>query len=48
MIGNDSGQLAGNIMGNMTQIIEGFKGATGIDPTAVLSGVLGAKLAKPE
>lgn len=48
MIGNDSGQLAGNMMGNITQIIEGFKGATGIDPTAVLSGVLGAKLTKPE
>lgn len=48
LIGNDSGQLAGNMMGNITQIIEGFKGATGIDPTAVLSGVLGAKLAKPE
>ena len=48
MIGNDSGQLAGNMMGNITQIIEAFKGSTGIDPTAVLSGVLGAKLAKPE
>lgn len=48
MIGNDSGQLAANMMGNITQVIQGFKGATGIDPTAVLSGVLGAKLAKPE
>ena len=48
MIGNDSGQLAGNMMGNITQIIEAFKGSTGIDPTSVLSGVLGAKLAKPE
>ena len=43
MIGNDSGQLAGNIMGNMTQLIEGFRGA-GIDLPAVFSGVLGAKL----
>ena len=45
LIGNDSGQLAGNIMGNMTQIIEGFKGSTGIDPTAFISGMLGAKVA---
>ena len=43
MIGNDSGQLAGNIMGNMTQLIEGFRGA-GVDLPAVFSGVLGAKL----
>lgn len=39
MIGNDSGQLAGNIMSNITQIIEGFKGSTGFDPTALLSGL---------
>ena len=45
LIGNDSGQLAGNMMANITQIIEGFKGSTGIDPTSVLSGMLGAKLA---
>lgn len=45
LIGNDSGQLAGNIMGNMTQIIEGFKGSTGIDPTAFISGMIGAKVA---
>ena len=44
LIGNDSGQLAGNMMGNITQIIEGFKGSTGIDPTSVISGMLGAKL----
>ena len=44
LIGNDSGQLAGNMMGNITQIIEGFKGATGIDPMSVLSGMMGAKL----
>lgn len=48
MIGNDSGQLAGNMMGNITQIIEAFKGSTGIDPTSVISGMLGAKLSKPE
>jgi flotillin len=45
LIGNDSGQLAGNMMGNITQIIEGFKGATGVDPMSVLSGMLGAKIA---
>ena len=45
LIGNDSGQLAGNMMANITQIIEGFKGSTGIDPTSVLSGMLGSKLA---
>ena len=45
LIGNDSGQLAGNMMGNITQIVEGFKGATGVDPMAVLSGMFGAKIA---
>jgi flotillin len=44
LIGNDSGQLAGNMMANITQIVEGFKGSTGIDPTSVLSGMFGAKL----
>ena len=43
LIGNDSSQLAGNIMGNMTQLIEGFRGA-GVDLPAVFSGMLGAKL----
>ena len=43
MIGNDSSQLAGNIMGNMTQLIEGFRGA-GVDLPAVFSGMLGAKI----
>ena len=45
LIGNDSGQLAGNMMSNITQIIEAFKGSTGIDPTSVISGLLGAKIA---
>ena len=45
LIGNDSGQLAGGMMGNITQIIEGFKGATGVDPMSVLSGMFGAKIA---
>jgi flotillin len=44
LIGSDSGQLAGNMMGNITQIIEGFKGATGVDPMSVISGMLGAKI----
>ena len=44
LIGNDSGQLAGNMMANITQIVEGFKGSTGIDPTSVISGMIGAKL----
>lgn len=47
MIGNDSGQLAGNMMSNITQIVEAFKGSTGIDPTSVISGMLGAKLTQP-
>ena len=46
LIGNDSGQLAGNMMGNITQIVEGFKGATGVDPMAVLGGMFGAKIAE--
>ena len=45
LIGSDSGQLTGNMMGNITQIIEGFKGATGVDPMSVISGMLGAKIA---
>lgn len=44
LIGNNSGQLAGNIMSNITQIIEGFKGSTGIDPVGFISGMLGAKV----
>lgn len=45
LIGNDSGQIAGNMMNNITQIVEGFKGSTGIDPMSVISGMFGAKLA---
>jgi flotillin len=48
LIGNDSGQLAGNMMSNITQILEGFKGATGIDPTSVISGMIGSKLAEKD
>ena len=48
LIGNDSGQLAGNMMSNITQIVEGFKGSTGIDPMSVISGMLGSKLANKD
>lgn len=44
VIGNDAGQLAGNMMSGITQITEGFKGATGMDLTSLLGGMLGAKL----
>lgn len=45
LIGNDSGQLAGNMMGNITQIVEGFKGSTGVDLGSIVSGMIGSKLA---
>ena len=48
LIGNDSGQIAGNMMSNITQIVEGFKGSTGVDPVSVISGMLGSKLANNE
>ena len=48
LIGNDSGQLAGNMMSNITQIIEGFKGSTGVDPMSVISGMIGSKLVNKE
>lgn len=44
VIGNDGGQLAGNMMGNITQIVEGFRGATGMDLTSLVGGMLGAKM----
>ena len=45
VIGNDAGQLAGNMMSGITQITEGFKGATGMDLNSILGGMLGAKIA---
>ena len=45
VIGNDAGQLAGNMMSGITQIAEGFKGATGMDLNSIIGGMLGAKLA---
>lgn len=44
VIGNDSSQLAGNMMSNITQIVEAFKGSTGIDLGAIASGMIGAKV----
>ena len=44
MLGNDSGQLAGNIMSTTTQISEGLSQSMGIDLKGLLNGVLGAKL----
>lgn len=45
VIGNDGSQLAGNMMNNITQIVEGFRGATGMDLTSIVGGMLGAKIA---
>ena len=44
MLGNDSGQLAGNIMSTTTQISEGLSESIGIDLKGLLSGMLGAKI----
>ena len=44
MLGNDSSQLAGNIMNTTTQISEGLSESIGIDLKGLLSGVLGAKV----
>jgi flotillin len=44
MLGNDSGQLAGNIMSTTTQISEGLSESIGIDLKSLLGGVLGAKV----
>ena len=48
LISSDSGQIAGNMMSNITQIVEGFKGSTGVDPVSVISGMLGSKLTNKE
>ena len=45
VIGNDAGQLAGNMMSGITQITEGFKGATGMDLSSIIGGMFGAKIA---
>ena len=46
MLGNDSNQLAGNIMNTTTQISEGLNEALGIDLKTVLAGFLGGKMAQ--
>ena len=45
MLGNESGQLAGNIMSTTTQISEGLTQSLGIDLKSLLTGFLGGKIA---
>ena len=45
MLGNDSGQLAGNIMSTATQISEGLSESLGIDVKSLLAGFMGGKIA---
>ena len=45
MFGNDSAQLAGNIMSTMTQVTDGIKESTGLDVNAFLAGLFGNKVA---
>ena len=48
MLGNDSGQLAGNIMNTTTQISEGLSESIGIDLKSLLAGFVGGKSANNE
>lgn len=45
MLGNDSGQLAGNIMNTTTQISESLSQSIGVDLKSLLAGFLGGKIA---
>ena len=45
MLGNDSGQLAGNIMSTTTQISEGLSESLGIDLKSLLASFIGGKVA---
>ena len=45
MLGNDSSQLAGNIMSTTTQISEGLSETLGIDLRSLLAGFMGGKIA---
>ena len=45
MLGEDSGKLAGNIIGTTTQVSEGLSESLGIDLKSLLNGFLGGKLA---
>lgn len=44
MLGNDSGQLAGNIINTTTQISEGMEQTLGVDLKTLLAGFIGGKL----
>ena len=46
MLGNDAGQLAGNIMSTTTQISEGLSESLGIDLKTMLAGFIGGKAAQ--
>ena len=46
MLGNDSNQLAGNIINSTTQISEGLSESLGIDLKTLLTGFLGGKIAQ--
>ena len=43
MFGGDTSRLAGDIMTTVTQVSDGIKESTGIDPTALLAGALSGK-----
>ena len=45
MLGNDSGQLAGNIMSTTTQISEGLSQSIGIDLKTLMAGLIGGRVA---
>ena len=45
MLGNDSNQLAGNILNTATQVSEGLSESLGIDLKALISGFMGGKMA---
>lgn len=48
MFGGDSSQLAGNIMTTLTQVTDGIRESTGIDPNALLAGFMGGKIASKD
>ena len=45
MLGNDSGQLAGNIMSTTTQISEGLSQSIGVDLKTLMAGLIGGRMA---
>lgn len=46
MFGGNTSQLAGDIMTTVTQVSDGIKESTGIDPTSLLTGALSKKDSK--